>query len=133
MAAMSRTLSERGYAALEKRVAARVAAGSTMQAFVIARLDEMDAAASAAERRVTTALRDLMSVHAVHAEAERWKSHSRPEMIRKMTGHVAWWCWTCDRDRDYGYVPGREEGCESARRIAAIWNSHPDYREEWKP
>jgi hypothetical protein len=131
---MSGRLSERGYAALEQRVTAEVAAGSVLQAFVIARLDEMDASAGSAEQRqAASALRDLMGMHEVCGEVERWESHSRPEMVRKVTGYVAWWCWTCDHDRDYQYIGHREEGCESARRIAAIWSGHPGYRQDWKP
>lgn len=44
-----------------------------------------------------------------------------------------WFCCICDYDRDYGYVGGPDEGCETLRTLALPYADHADYREAWRP
>jgi hypothetical protein len=71
-------------------------------------------------------LRKLAGLHGINSEPEK-------RLDGKLTGHTVYWCWTCEHDRDYQYIPDRTEGCETHRHVAAIFRHHPDYRQEWAP
>jgi hypothetical protein len=105
--------------------------------FVLARLAEDEAGeveytdiflASRAEpfktrvKRVTPGKRWLANVEAVRRIVALHQAHHDAS---------GWWCGTCDHDRDYGYVSGPQQGCDTLRALATIWRDHPSYDPAW--
>lgn len=80
------------------------------------------------------AKRAILALHNVHSEPGRW-GDSGPDLALRgqPTGRTSYWCEECDHDRDYGHIGGPEEGCRTLRQLAAVYSSHPGYRDEWKP
>jgi hypothetical protein len=119
-------------------------------AFVRARLDEDEAAAKAAWgiewdwRYVAQPFGERPSIaHTVHiarhdpARVLREVEAKRAILDRHMPHETAFdglACNWCSEDVDDRPQIAKERWpCPDARDLAAVWNDHPDYRQEWKP
>ena len=89
--------------------------------------------------REVAAKRAILAAHEVNSEPEikvidhidrRWNTGW---VERQETGRTAYWCQTCDHDRDYEHISSPQEGCDTLRHLAAVYSDHPDYRQEWAP
>lgn len=54
------------------------------------------------------------------------------EATQTMEPRQYWYCGNCDYDRDYGFVGGEEEGCETLLLLASVYADHPDFNPTWK-
>jgi|SRR6185437_3843489 len=124
-----------------------------LTAFLVARLDEDEAAAKAA-REVASSDTELAQQagpcvsDATYVHIER---HGPARVLREVAAgrailaehHLTDWmapgdhvCFRCVLDddelhpADYGWLP---YPCPTVRAVAAIYSDHPDYRPEWKP
>ena len=88
--------------------------------------------------REVEAKRAILEKHKVNSQAEVYDSidwHAKRveyEQVGKPTGKTEYWCWECDEDRDYQYIPHYEEGCPTLRLVAAVYSDHPDYQVKWR-
>jgi hypothetical protein len=114
-------------------------------AFAVARLDE-DASESAMpemlwgetaadndmDERRERALREVAFKRALlrlHQPEPFWGNNPLPLTERTSENAVMHYCECQCPD---GVIEGTYP-CETVRLLAAVWNDHPDYREEWKP
>jgi Family of unknown function (DUF6221) len=64
---------------------------------------------------------------------EKHEVESEPgkDLSGKPTGRTAYWCWTCDQDRDYLYIPHDQMGCDTIRALASAYRHRDGYAEHW--
>jgi Family of unknown function (DUF6221) len=140
-----------------------------LAAFIAARLDEDEAAATEAAREEcpewrrrypnpglyegTTDISDIngtivaragtpIAAHiARHDPARGLREVAAKRRVlerhRPVGGNPSYWAQACAGCGTEGYcddpVTAKMSDCPELRDMAAIWDAHPDYRQEWKP
>lgn len=77
------------------------------------------------------AKRALVELHRATLGAEVHQNGRWDAEAGVMVACRYWYCASCDHDRDYGFIGGPNEGCETLRILAQPYSAHPDFDPGW--
>jgi hypothetical protein len=78
------------------------------------------------------ALRAVVELHRATLGSEVHKNGRWDAEAGVMIACRYWYCAVCDADRDYGFLGGPDEGCDTLRALASVWAGHPEFDPEWR-